>query len=366
MQQFPALIATFLALAGAVQEPQAPPSPAPRITVEALDRAILRGARWLRGQAREDGSFAPESERNVCALALSAMATWSLNEPEPRCLEAAEAERAARYLISNVREDGGIYDPARGLAVYTSGVAARALRTLGPRGDWPELGAALAGAELFHYRHAAPESIVDAVKAGELPLAKSAEAASELLRESSSADPSRRKALEFLARNRETRMRAPSRLRPALAPRDASQIGPFTYDDLLPFVYFDVAPDQQLALRARAALVLYYTPDRNPDLTRRYGDQGFRSGTQGLYYYYFVAAKALSTFSQPVLVTADGASHDWADELGTRLARLQRPDGAWANSDGVWWESEPVLATSYALLTLKLCRASLLRDAAKR
>ncbi len=119
-------------------------------------------------------------------------------------------------------------------------------------------------------------------------------------------------------------------------------------------------------MRARAALTAWYTPDRNPDLTRRYGQAGFQSGTQGLFYYYFVVARTLTTFSQDKLVTADGVSHDWASELSSRLLRLQQPDGAWANVDGVWWESEPVLATSYALLTLKLCRASLLQTAARR
>jgi hypothetical protein len=45
---------------------------------------------------------------------------------------------------------------------------------------------------------------------------------------------------------------------------------------------------------------------------------------------------------------------------------MQHPDGSWANTDTVWWESEPVLATSYALLTLKLCRASALPSEGKR
>ncbi len=109
----------------------------------------------------------------------------------------------------------------------------------------------------------------------------------------------------------------------------------------------------------------YYTPDRNPDLTKRYGALGFQQSNQGLFYYYFVVAKALSTFLQPTLVTADGVSHDWASEIGARLLSMEHPDGSWANTDAVWWESEPVLATSYALLTLKLCRASVLRGAAK-
>jgi squalene-hopene/tetraprenyl-beta-curcumene cyclase len=112
-------------------------------------------------------------------------------------------------------------------------------------------------------------------------------------------------------------------------------------------------------------LTAHYTPDRNPDLTRRYGASGFQAGTQGLFYYYFVVAKALSTFGQTTLVTADGVSHDWAGEISSRLLRLEHDDGSWANSDAVGWESEPVPATSYALLTVKLCRATLFRPESK-
>jgi hypothetical protein len=358
-------IVVLACLASSVREPQQP-AQAQRIPVEAVDAMIQRGAAWLRGQQLENGAFARAGDRDVCSVAISAMATWSLNEPEPRCLDEADADRAARYLLSNRREDGGIYDPARGLAVYTSGVSVRALRTLGKREQWPELASSLSGVELFSYRHSAPESFVDAAKAGEIPTAHSSSAARELLREAPPTDAARRKALEFLASSTQGPVRSPSRMRTPFPAHAQSEIGPFSYDDLLPFVYAELAPEQQIALRARAALIAYYTPDRNPDLTRRYGTAGFQAGTQALFYYYFVVARTLTTFSQTTLVTADGTSHDWANEISARLLRLQQADGSWRNADPVWWEGEPVLTTSYALLTLKLCRASLLRAGSKQ
>ena len=339
--------------------PQGETAPKSAIRIEALDAAIERGAAWLRARQQPNGAFAPESNRDACTVALTAMAAWGLNEPEPRCIDAQAAESAARFLLSHRREDGGIYDPARGLPVYTSGVAARALRTLGKREDWPELARGLADAELFTYHQGAPESVIDAAPPGDVSAAKSSEAARELLDKTPAADEAKRKALEFLARSRRDSVRLPSRIRSVPGARDTSEIGPFSYDDLLPMVYFDLAPEQQIALRISAALAAYYTHEHNPDLTKRYGAAGFSPGTQGLYYYYYVAAKALTTFHTRELVTADGAKHDWAVELATRLVRLQRDDGAWANSDNAWWESEPVLASSYALLTLKLCRAEL-------
>lgn len=35
---------------------------------------------------------------------------------------------------------------------------------------------------------------------------------------------------------------------------------------------------------------------------------------------------------------------------------LQKPDGSWANDNNRFWEADPVLCTSFALLVLGLCR----------
>ena len=355
------------ALAGFAQSAQQPGQPAPveRVTTAVIDAAIQRGARWLGAQQREDGAFAPVDARSACPVAMTAMALWSLNEPEPRSLAAVDADRAARFLIAQRRADGGIYDPARGLAVYTTGVSTRALRTLGTRADWPELGAVRSEGELYTYRAAATESVLDAAKPGEVTAAQSNAVARTLLGDKAKTDEAKRKALEFLARVARDTESLPARVRaPGVVDR-RHDVGAFGYDDLLPFVYLDLAPEHQLAQRAREALRNYYTPERNPDLTKRYGPEGFGTGTAGLFYYYFVAARTLATFGVGALVTADGTSHDWADELATRLARAQRPDGSWANADAQWWEGEPLLTTSYALLTLKLCRARIAAGVAK-
>jgi hypothetical protein len=331
----------------------------PVISIEAIDAAIGRGASWLAERQAASGAFEPASDRDACTVALTAMATWSLGELAPSRLEPDAVERAARYLLAQRREDGGIYDPARGLAVYTSGVAAQALATLAPRDDWPELGEARAAAELFAYRHGSPESIVDAVQPGEISVARAAEEARTLLERTPAADENRRRALDFLARSKREQVPLPSRLRNSRSAAHSPDLGAFTYDDLLPLIYVELAPEHQVALRARAALSAYYAADRNPDLTRRYGSAGFAPGTQGRFYYYFVAAKTMSVYRERTLATADGARHDWASELAAQLVRLQRDDGAWANSDPTWWESEPVLATSLALLTLVRCRDAL-------
>jgi len=366
------LVALFLALVAAPpsqQDQVAPARTAPKISVAAIDAAIERGSNWLRARQREDGEFAPAAVPAACGVALTAMATWSLAQPAPVGIDAAAAQRAMHALLQHQQSDGGIYDPARGLAVYTSGVSSCALASLGTLVDRAQYAGPLAAAQLFTYTRRAPESIVDATPEGHVAVGSAPGLARELLSSDAVKDASERRALEFLSRTRPDAARTPARVR-TLTPEAATaagrkdgQIGPFTYDDLLPLVYVELAPNQQLAMRVRAALGAYYTPERNPDLTKRYGAAGFAPGSQGLYFYYYVAAKALTVFGEHELVTADGQRHAWAHELALRLVRSQRDDGAWVNTDTAWWESEPVLASSYALLTLKLCRASVLASA---
>ena len=52
----------------------------------------------------------------------------------------------------------------------------------------------------------------------------------------------------------------------------------------------------------------------------------------------------------------DGRKVDWKAELSAKLLKLQRPDGSWANENNRFWESDPVLCTAFALLSLELCR----------
>jgi squalene-hopene/tetraprenyl-beta-curcumene cyclase len=48
--------------------------------------------------------------------------------------------------------------------------------------------------------------------------------------------------------------------------------------------------------------------------------------------------------------------HEWKKELSARIVSLQREDGGWANENNRFWEADPVLCTSFALLALELCR----------
>ena len=64
-------------------------------------------------------------------------------------------------------------------------------------------------------------------------------------------------------------------------------------------------------------------------------------------------AKALSLSGINELVDSDGKKRDWKKELALELLNKQDPSGLWINENGRWWERDPVLVTSYALLSLE-------------
>ena len=76
-------------------------------------------------------------------------------------------------------------------------------------------------------------------------------------------------------------------------------------------------------------------------------------GPQGLFYYYHTMAKALSLLGITTIQDENGVQKDWRKELALHLLNLQSKDGSWVNDNGRWWEKDPVLVTSYALLTLE-------------
>jgi squalene-hopene/tetraprenyl-beta-curcumene cyclase len=325
--------------------------------LRALDEALRRGRAYLLAGQTDDGALGPRERPDVCGVATTALALWALSRTEDLATDSAPSDRAARYLLAHVQPDGGVYDPRRALHVYTSGVAARALQARCADAPSEELERAWRNAEVFAHRRGVPESVLDEDGEARLPTGQAPERAAELLHGDAELGEAEERALRFLeqlsgasAEVGPLRTRAHGwRLPPGV---DA----PFSYEDVLPIVYRSLRPEDDLARRALAAIRKHYTLERNPDLTRRYGDGGFREEHQGIYYYYLLLARTLAAFGDPSLHLESGEEHDWVRELARRLLVLQRPDGAWSNASDRWWEGEPVLVTSYAMLALDRCR----------
>lgn len=130
--------------------------------------------------------------------------------------------------------------------------------------------------------------------------------------------------------------------------------GSMTYALLKSYAFAGIPKSDPRMKAAWEWLRRNYTLDVNP---------GFEAGTdptaayQGLYYYFAVMAKALDVYGEETIVDAQGGAHSWRKDLAGRIVAIQKKaDGSWLNENSPrWYEGNPILATSYALLTLGSC-----------
>lgn len=126
--------------------------------------------------------------------------------------------------------------------------------------------------------------------------------------------------------------------------------GSMTYMGFKSFAYAGLGRDDEAVTLARKWIGEHYTLAENPGL-----------GTEGLYYYLMVFARANAAWGEPTItVTREDAteSRDWANDLIDRLAALQNADGSFKSIDDRWMENNPVLITAYALIALEEARGS--------
>lgn len=122
--------------------------------------------------------------------------------------------------------------------------------------------------------------------------------------------------------------------------------GSMTYSGFKSYLYAGLSPQDPRVLAARDWIARNYTLHENPGM-----------GTDGLYYYFLVFARALDTFDETSIATIapDGstAPRQWRADLVHRLAELQTPDGSFRSVDDRWMENDPVLITAYAAIALQ-------------
>lgn len=125
--------------------------------------------------------------------------------------------------------------------------------------------------------------------------------------------------------------------------------GSMSYAGLLSLVYADLDASDPRVKAVTKWLNDNYTLAENPGL-----------GGQGLYYYYHVMAKTLVAANIPELKGKDGLKIDWRSELAAKIINGHREDGSWINTEASrWMENDPILVTSYAIMTLQQIHSSL-------
>ncbi|HAW31755.1 MAG TPA: hypothetical protein DCY03_27210 [Planctomycetaceae bacterium] len=121
--------------------------------------------------------------------------------------------------------------------------------------------------------------------------------------------------------------------------------GSMTYAGLKSMIYAGVNEDDKRVKAANEWIRRHYTLKENPGME-----------LMGLFYYFHTFAKALDAMKVDQFKDAEGTQHNWRAELIEQLASLQQENGSWSNKQKRWYESDPNLATAYALLALSYCQ----------
>ncbi len=119
--------------------------------------------------------------------------------------------------------------------------------------------------------------------------------------------------------------------------------GSISYGGMLSYIYASLKRDDPRVVAVFDWLRANYTLEENPGM-----------GPQGLYYYIHTMTKALTIYGVDELELKDGRKLNWRKEVAMRLLNLQRQDGSWLNDNARWWEKDPALVTSYAVLSLEM------------
>ena len=130
--------------------------------------------------------------------------------------------------------------------------------------------------------------------------------------------------------------------------------GSMTYALLKSYIFAGVPKDDPRVKAAQEWLRRNYTLDVNPGFEAA---EDPSAAFQGLYYYFSTMARTLELAGDSNIIDARGESRSWRKDLAGRLVAIQRKDdGSWLNENSPrWYEGNPILATSYALLSLGSC-----------
>ena len=332
-----------------------------------MRQALDRGFVWLRAAQSPDGSWSDRRFPGMSALALWAMARAK------RADNAEAAERAARYIASCAQPDGGIYVPipgrrGGGLGNYNTCLCLTALHAYGQRERFLPIllnaRAYIASTQIeteglheggFGYDKSSPRAYTDlnntfyAVEAMRLTQDLEEGRPAGQKRVDINWEMAKRYVLSMqesegeeaggFVYNREV----PRQSQPEAAAEKLRTHGSMTYAGLLAMLHCELKREDPRVRSTLQFLGKHWTLEENPG-----------QGIQGLYFYYEVLARALDAAAVRMLPLADGASVDWREALAKALVARQREDGSWVNASNRFWEGDPALSTSYALLALLL------------
>lgn len=335
---------------------------------EDIDAAIAKGVKYLLGKQTENGAFSDPQMPALTALPLWALVRGGEGKSEV-------AKKAAAYVLTTQRPDGGFYVPkpgrgGSGLGNYNTSVCLSALfeSGLAPMKAILDARTYIAGSQLTGDDTMAGGFGYDRVSRRRYADLSNTSYAMDAMRRTQGAEDFRPKgekrvdldwdkALVFVTHLQEKEgERAGGAAYNARTPQSGTSTnaagrvalrayGSMSYAAVLSMCHAKLTKSDPRVKSALEYCSKFWTVDENPGM-----------GTQGLYYYYDILARALSVAGVDELVQPDGRRVNWKSELAAKLLKLQSVDGSWVNDNNRFWENDPVLVTSFAVLTLSLCK----------
>ncbi len=336
-------------------------------------QTVQEGVDYLlaKGQA-DDGSFSKELSPAVTAMCTSALLAHGVPLQHP------QIQKALGYLESLIQPDGGVYITGSVLRNYETSVAVMCFERANADGKYDQaIQDAVAYLKVLQWDDAEGHPLTSTYYGGQgygshqRPDASNTSFFLDALEAAGEDGESEavQKALKFMSRcqNLPTPENTAewaskvtvqdrggfiySAANDGESKADKTDVGglrsyaSMTYAGLKSFLYAGVSRDD---VRVQAA---FDWIGRNYDLKSNPG-----MGQQGLFYYYHVFAKTLQAVGEPIVVDSAGVQHNWRNDLVAQLAQSQNQDGSWINSADRWYESDPNLVSSYALLALSYCQ----------
>ena len=327
-----------------------------------LETAIAKGTKFLLSKQTEDGHF---SDPHMPAL--TALPLWAL--VGAKGVDEAPLKKAASFVLSTQRPDGGFYVPkpgrgGSGLGNYNTAVCLSALFDSGfaPKGAMLKAREYIASSQLtgddtlaggFGYDKVSRRRYADLSNTSYAMSAMAKTASLEEFRTTGKkVDIDWSAALSFVDNLLETEgpdaggAAYNDRTPQAGKKKDKGgkvalrAYGSMTYAAVLSMCSAKLDRGDPRVHQALSYMEKNWSVDENPGM-----------GAQGLYYFYDIMARALSASGVEKV-----GEHDWKKELSARLISLQKDDGSWSNSNNRFWEADPVLCTSFAMIALELCR----------
>lgn len=127
--------------------------------------------------------------------------------------------------------------------------------------------------------------------------------------------------------------------------------GTMTYAGLKSLLYARVDKNDIRVRRAYDWIRQHYTLDENP---------GFSSAS--IYNYYYTFAKALDALGESAVTDDKGRKHAWREDFLKKMVSIQKAEGYWENTDGQYRENVKTLSTAYASVGMKFALHGLLAD----